>query len=239
MGQSKFEKDIREVLEKRTIVPSVDAWDKLDARLNEQPKKTKLSPYYWLVASVVILLTISILFFGLSNEIAPQIVEINDEEKNVEKNNVIFEPEVIEQNKEEIIVVNNEKEKEIDKRDLIEKESFIVREDHIIDTNAIENKFEITEIQAITFEEQKVNEVVEIIQAIQLERETTDEEIDLLLAQAQQEIDAQKRLDKNIGKVDAMALLIDVEGELDKTFKDKVLDILKDKVIQVVENKKN
>lgn len=239
MEQNKFEKNIKESLENRTIVPSNDAWNKLVNKLDSEPEKSKFPTIYWVAASVVILMTISLLVFNKSSEAAPQVVETNVENKEI-KNDVTIKTESVRQNKEVLVVEIDEKKELVIKKqpDLIDnKENVLVK--NKIDTNTIKNKIERREIQVLTFEEKKINEVVDLIQTIQLERETTDKEVDSLLAQAQREIDSQKIFNKTYGKVDAMALLTDVESELDKSFKDKVLDILKDKVIQVVESKEN
>ena len=62
--------------------------------------------------------------------------------------------------------------------------------------------------------------------------EVTDTEIDSLLRQAQREILEDKIFGKD-NTVDAIALLADVEKELDKSFRDEIFDALKDGFIKV------
>ena len=60
----------------------------------------------------------------------------------------------------------------------------------------------------------------------------TDAEVNQLLRQAQEEILATKVL-RYDNSVDATALLADVEGELDKSFRDQSFDALKDGFVKV------
>ena len=80
-----------------------------------------------------------------------------------------------------------------------------------------------------SFEELKVEEVVAQIEAMHdTNSHLTDAEIDSLLNNAQQEIANQKIFDEQTNTVNAMALLENVEQDLDRTFRDKVFEKLKD-----------
>ncbi|MGJ8667306.1 MAG: hypothetical protein ACSHW7_13130 [Patiriisocius sp.] len=69
----------------------------------------------------------------------------------------------------------------------------------------------------------KVDEVVAQIKDAQNKNGTvTEAEINTLLASAQQDLKLQNLLDINTGKVDAMALLGEVEMEMEQSFRDKV-----------------
>ena len=243
MEQNEFEKNIRKALEKRTIAPSEIAWSKLETNLDTMPKKNNLKTYYWIAASIFILIAISIMV-NIKNETMSKVVEISKENK-IQENNTHLKPKAIIENK-ITIVESSENEKElINKASISEKNNKIVEiKNKIVDQKDLESKalkpIERIEDQAIAFEAKKVNETVEIIQTIKSEREVTEEEIDLLLAQAQREIDSQKlTYNKSVEQIDPMALLQDVEGELDNSFKDKVLDLLKKKIIEVVVNTEN
>ncbi len=77
------------------------------------------------------------------------------------------------------------------------------------------------------FVETKVDEVVATIQGIQKVKNTvTVEEIDALLAQAQRDIATHRILNSGNEKIDAMALLHDVETELERSFRNRVFDAL-------------
>jgi hypothetical protein len=77
------------------------------------------------------------------------------------------------------------------------------------------------------FINKKVDEVVVAVQKIQNENNTvTPDEIDALLAKAQRDISNNRILQANTQKVDAAALLMDVETELERSFRDRVFDAL-------------
>ena len=71
----------------------------------------------------------------------------------------------------------------------------------------------------------------------------TDAEIDVLLAEAQREIISNQIFNKNTNKVDANALLLDVEAELyPESFRERVFEALKEgfvKARDAVANRNN
>ena len=80
-------------------------------------------------------------------------------------------------------------------------------------------------IESISITDLKVNEVVARLKEMKNNNESiTDTEINALLAQAQKEIKIQKLLKSN--KIDAASLLLDVEQELETSFRDKVFNAL-------------
>jgi len=89
----------------------------------------------------------------------------------------------------------------------------------------------------------KVEEVIASIQNIQDKNNTvTVAEIDDLLKKAQRDISTHRILNSNSFKVDATALLEDVETELERSFRNKVFDALGagfDKVRTAVANRNN
>lgn len=243
MEQNKFEQNIKEVLEKRRIKPSVKAWDKLETKLDNTSEVRSLKTYYWIAASVIVLIAISMFILNPENSVVPQVVETIEKNK-INTEEIHIEPEISIENKEAIVESKEEKELVTIKRDLPENKNNEVDKKRVLVTNLKEaNKtlksIERKEKQVITFEEQKINEVIKEIQIVEAEKGVTEVEIDALLLAAQREIDSQKNINKTGNQIDAMTLLQDVENELDKTFKDKVLDLLKQKVIEVAANKEN
>ncbi|MEM7185911.1 MAG: hypothetical protein AAF466_04560 [Bacteroidota bacterium] len=116
-----------------------------------------------------------------------------------------------------------------------EKESIVeipMKETAVIAKNEIEEKRPeaINEIRPEDgFMNAKVDEVVASIQQIENANNTvTAEEIDALLRKAQRDIANQRLLDSSTKKIDATALLQDVETELERSFRDKVFDALGD-----------
>ena len=70
--------------------------------------------------------------------------------------------------------------------------------------------------------------VVAVQELQNTKNEVTPDEIDALLAKAQRDIANNRILNSNTDKVDATALLRDVETELERSFRDKVFEALGD-----------
>lgn len=73
---------------------------------------------------------------------------------------------------------------------------------------------------------QKVSEVVAQVEHLERLQQVSDREVDSLLRAAQQQILRDRTFQKD-GRVDALALLAEVEGELDASFRERVFEALK------------
>jgi hypothetical protein len=249
MAPYKLEDNIREKLEAREIKPSADAWKKLQAKLEaEQPKKKPML-WYYAAASFVGFIIIASVFFSrnipeANNQIVDETIEQNHTEKQPEiiPNNTKTQQIASEENnseKDETIKLNSEgkikqkpnrntikplpqKNSEIDKK--IESTEVIAK------TSADEKQKQIIEEKSILSEEDKlfknkIDEVVASVKKLQENNtEVTTKEVEALLNNARRDIQTQRIL--NSPKVDATALLQDVEWELEKSFRDKVFDAL-------------
>ena len=77
------------------------------------------------------------------------------------------------------------------------------------------------------FIDNKVKEVITAIEQIKKDKNMiTADDIDALLNKAQRDISDNRILNSNDRKVDATALLIDVENELERSFRDRVFEAL-------------
>ena len=82
--------------------------------------------------------------------------------------------------------------------------------------------------EPLTFEEQKIKDVVAKVHTLKSENKTiTNADIDALLIEAQKEIALNRLYNETNGTVDASALLQDVENELDQSFRSKVFEAIK------------
>lgn len=221
MEPNKLEKYIKENLEERTLTPSPGAWDRLSNRLDAKPhtKQRSLRVNAWLgiAASIVGVIWLAIGFGNkdINLETNPVIVN-NPQPINVEKSTDL---EAIELDKSKTPII-----KEPTNVNQI-FEIALSNIDEIEDTSA-ESISEMP--KALTFEEQKIQEVVAEIQLLKdSNSNVSDSEIDALLLKAQQEIHLNK-LYNNKGVVDAALLLQDVEAELDQSFRSKVFEAIKD-----------
>lgn len=218
MEPNKLEKYIKENLEDRTLSPSPEAWATLSNRLDVQAptKQRSLGVYAWLgiAASIIGVIWLAI---GFGNKAI-----------NLETNPVIVQP------------INVEKSTELETIELDKSKATIIKSpanvnqifeiaigniDEIEDTS-VESISEMP--KELTFEEQKIQEVVAEIQLLKdSNTSVSDSEIDALLLKAQQEIHLNKLYNNN-GVVDAALLLQNVEAELDQSFRSKVFEALKD-----------
>ncbi|OAD90022.1 hypothetical protein A7A78_07330 [Aequorivita soesokkakensis] len=242
MASYKLEDNIREKLETRELKPSADAWKKLEAKLDaEQPKKKSNVLYYVAASFVGILILASVLFSRNNSEVDNQIVE-----EKIQQNQTNSQPEIIPNKTLSEEIVSEERNSE--KINSEEKQKPNTREVKVIPPkkSTIDKKMESTEALANVSNEKikkpvikedliiseedklinnKVDEVVASVKKLQEDNaEISTTEVERLLNNARRDIQTQRIL--NSPKVDATALLQDVEWELDKSFRDKVFDAL-------------
>lgn len=236
MAPNKFEKHIKDQLQGREIKPSTDAWNKLSEQL-EEVQKPKKKPYFWyaVAASLVGILLVSTFYFNLENQMVNPNIQ------------VVTTPEKVTEKKED--TTNDEKEvnpfqlveaEEIEQNLIIEKAE---EPNEIVATNEV---LVLAEQRSDVYDEMDHNiktpedvinsKILEVVaQADQLEQQNdalTEVEVDSLLRMAQQEI-LNDKLFRSDRSVDAMALLSEVEDELDKSFRDQIFETLKSGFVKV------
>ncbi len=237
MAPIKFEEDMRNTFEKRSIQPSKNAWNILASNLDAQEKKTNKRPFWWfgMAASFIGIILIATLFFKNDVEVitpiiivdTPTIIEassiqtIEQEAKSdavilIAEEDVASEPKATEIASTTVV----EKPREVEKTTILEKP--IIEEELV----AVQTE---EETPVLTEEEQKIEEVVaQIIELKSQNESVTNAEIDALLFKAQNEINMKNRADVETISVSAYTLLMDVEQELDPSFRNKVFDLLKE-----------
>lgn len=246
MAPIKFENDLKDKLEQRKLQPSVDAWTNLQKRLDVNQNKKSNKGFWWfaIAASVVGILIVSSVFFNKdqSDTIEPTLV--NTEEQQMPKAN---EKLVLPIKKETEIVIENpntKKDKPVTKKSLAKKASesnpqLQQKQKALIkgETKAIvaqaETKIDVKKmasepIEKLSFEDIKIQEVVAQVEALKKANLTvSDAEINALLDQAQKEISLHKLYNETTKKVDANALLQDVEEDLEQSFRDRAFKAIK------------
>ena len=100
MAPIKFEEQLKDKLEKRTLSPSAEGWSKLSERLDTDEKKSKNPLFWWLsiAAGLIIMMAISIQFFntGEARDVIPEIVEGKLKEEQLKlKESKLFDPKSI------------------------------------------------------------------------------------------------------------------------------------------------
>ena len=225
MARSDFEKDIQRKLREREIVPSDKAWEKLNVQL-PQEKGEKAARGYWVAAAAIILISVGFFINSNKNELQEPSV-VNTKKVNHEA----IQPKPSQEIKEDVIV--NEVQKPLRQ---MEEKKIIPESSHAVTaTHKIEKEIEIPEEFIVeTAEEKKVTKVVSYLETLQSSgKEITEAMVDSLLIQAQRELALERTFKDSTGKVDAMALLNEVENELDKSFRDKIFEALQDGFIVV------
>ncbi|WP_114491290.1 hypothetical protein [Candidatus Ulvibacter alkanivorans] len=238
MAPIKLEENIREQLQEREIQPSANAWNDLEAKLSKQDERRPSYLWWGVAASIAAVLIVGSLLFTASENPSNELIVEESIPKNseVEQNiqdmpvqrtaqELASEETVSEAPQKELIAVdtptreiakNNEQKGDTTKsgsnaiQKLPKKEARVAA----IDKNR-------------NAEDAKVAEVVAQVKALQeSNRIVSAEEVDMLLATAQKELQTARILDENTQKVDATALLQEVEFSLERSFRDKVFDAL-------------
>ena len=232
----KLEKHIKEKLEERRLSPTIDAWEQVASSLNSGvEKRNKKSNWYAIAASLIGLLIVSALYFNTDNESkqSPQVVDVDTTvDDNLE---VLKKPEVIDSNiiKESEAIAQQENNIAIKKDNFSEEKLSKKAVELAVNQKTTKEHKQLKEVVVITSPqdliiEKKVGEVLATVLNLESEsNQVTDVEVDSLLRAAQFDILKEKVFQDN-GKVDAMALLVEVEDEIDQSFREKIFKKLKD-----------
>jgi hypothetical protein len=237
MAPIDFEDNIRKRLEDREIKPSNEAWDKIASELNTD--RGQVLNNRWLFYLAAAMLAGVLLWFGSrGSEEMPKGNEqiVNQPVKDINSKNEIISDSLneVQVKTEEALVVSSTE-------TAVKKELKLAVDQPASETEklpATETQTQLAENQSIEQElpealrpelDQKVQEVLLAVQdwEVQHKTEVTDTELDALLKKARNEILADRILNES-NKVDAMALLQEAEYEMDRSFRDKVFEALKD-----------
>ena len=223
MAQNKLENQMREKLNSREIKPTEMAWDRLDAMLSvAEEKKTKRSlGWLYIAASILVFLSFGIYFFNQNTiEINPENSVVIKEGENV--NNKINDnhngnvPSINKQEEQVALSIKNQK-------------SAINNQQSSKSFNPINQKATINPNQENQNNNQEVivqntipaQSVVTKIEENTIQVKPQIDDIEALLASASKSNKNQKA-DAKI-KISSSSLLAQVDGEVEMTFREKVL----------------
>jgi len=238
MAPNKFEEHIKKQLQEREIRPSESAWNRISEHLEvtEEPKSKSFFKY-GIAASFIGLLMVSILYFNRDETIADTQTVVTEKpvdpaEKEQKSQDILKEKALEDQ-----VVATQETDSKIAINSASPK-----KPDKVIKTtvaNSDKNdkfiaKVDIAKKSSDELIDTKIAEIIAQVDLLEKENNTlvTDAEIDVLLRNAEKEVLENRIFLKN-NSVDAMALLADVEDELDKSFRDRIFDALKDGFVKV------
>jgi hypothetical protein len=228
MGQNNIENQIKEKLNAREIQPSLQSWDRLDAMLTvAEQKKTKRFPFWFIgiAASVLVLLTAGLFLFNQEKTIISNdttIVEIENKKLETTENPAV---EIQNSNQVATAEINNQK-SEINNQGV----STINQKNQKINQNPNINRQK--DIEFMINEGIGIKDLPKIETGTKLvysKQEVISNEIksnyidtDALLASAENELKTKPKSNKI--KVDANSLLTHADGEVEYTFREKVIN---------------
>ncbi|MBT8298793.1 MAG: hypothetical protein KJO52_10700 [Maribacter sp.] len=236
MEPDKFEKHIKNQMREREISPSANAWNKISNQLPAQEPKSKSFFWYSVAAAFIGILILSSLYFNTSDEVIEpniQVVETPNEPADIPKTEAVL----AEQN------TTEEKITIVDKTSIKKAENSSGQFETDLNPKAqiasAGNDGDIVKRVGTvpTGTERLINtKIAEIVAQVNLLENNSlpvsSMEVDSLLRQAQQEILSNKIFNDKC-EVDAMALLSEVEGELDKSFREQIFESLKTGFLKV------
>lgn len=204
-GQNKLENDIRKKLGKREIQPSAEAWNRLEAMLDAAEEKKPNRTWLFIAAGVAGFLLLTTMWFKSGNSLNTDVQTAVADGEKIEKpvDSVELPVTKFETQIQEAVVKAEPEVKMVEpKRNAPILKKKIIHE-------AIADQYRTPGIQSIN--QIEVNHDVVI--------PAPDQEVEQLLAEAQEK-------PKRKIKVDAKQLLSQVDGELEYSFREKVLHSL-------------
>lgn len=249
MAPIKFEEQIKDKLEKRTVSPSADAWSKLSQQLDAEDNRNKKSAFWWIgiAASIAALVMVSVSYFNNGNE-STEIDEVivNDKIENVitpnkedtfitnDETNAEKQEVAVEQNNSKEQTEKNQKTSTLNQKKLIEKipsqksNTSVVKIENHQPLKQKDLEIDKTLQEAIIkTPEVEFNSVVSVVNEAKAENTVTDQQIDSLLKVANRELFMDKTIKKKSNVVNADALLQDVEDAMGQSFRTRVYETLK------------
>jgi hypothetical protein len=224
MEPNNFEKDFREKLNQRTIEPSDKAWDRLDAMLSvaEVKKPKKKNKWLYIAASIVGFLLVGTFFFNQKKstiEIPKNTVVVKE---NIEKKSVVkpslnamdsIEKEIAVSEKEPIKNTGNSIKEE--EKKIIQKSNKTIKNENnqIAESSVIIKKNQ---------ETQSTNNQISIPETPK--NETADQLLNTVkkTVMAENSVKSKSKSKSKI-KINANDLLNQVDGELELSFREKVI----------------
>ncbi|WP_264519667.1 hypothetical protein [Flavobacterium sp. N1994] len=232
MEPNKIEKQFREKLNSREIQPTAQAWDRLDAMLSVAEEKKTKRPFGFLfiAASILVFVTLGMfLFMGKDSKIEPQknVVETTikkDTTRNPIKNNNAPMIGVEKQN--EVATSSEQQSTSINHQSSNNKS--IINQKTTVNQKGNDNQNQIIKDKAIEF--QNSSDValkdlprIETRREIIVENKKEVKSDESLLADLDN-VAKKSANQKSTLKVDAKSLLSQADGEVEYTFREKVLN---------------
>ncbi|HNP32411.1 MAG TPA: hypothetical protein PKN96_03910 [Flavobacterium sp.] len=242
MEPNKLENQIREKLNSREIQPSAQAWDRLDAMLSVAEEKKTRRSFGWLyiAASVLVLVTLGMFFFSQKNaKSEPQnnVAETEIENDTIKKDTNQFHAPILEKVQENKAVAStgNQLEPESNRAELNPKSQKINNNQSAVSINnqkptiknqSINQNPLINRDKQIEFQNSSdvaLKDLPKVITPKEVTQPVKSASDESLLADLDKTA-KQSANQKSSVKIDAKSLLSQVDGELEQTFREKVIN---------------
>lgn len=234
MAQNKLENQIKDKLNSREIQPSAQAWDRLDAMLTvAEEKKTKRSfGWLYIAASVLVFVTLGMFFFTpKTTQIEPQ---NNVVQTDIKKDSLTKEPNskvgIQTTTQENVVASSDQKPSNSNHQSSINSQVVSINNQKATSTNQKQssNQNQIIKDKAIDFQNTvdvalKDLPKIETRKEIVIQGSNNDKSDEALLASLDK-VAKQSANQKSVVKVDAKSLLSQVDGELEMSFREKVIN---------------
>lgn len=213
MELNNFEKQIKEKLNQREIQPSSNSWDRLDAMLSvNEEKKTKRSfGWLYIAASILVLVTAGLFFINQNNST----IKIDENSVTNQVNNDSLKSKIEKENREENVVPIQKTQQlvQVEENTISNPQSTIKNNEVSIIKNNQNKKISTSQNQ------QEIVQVLTKKEEVVLPKEViVNPEEQIIIA----ENPTKKQQNQTI-KVDASSLLSQVDGELEQSFRQKVI----------------
>ncbi|MEB8346981.1 hypothetical protein OO010_13045 [Flavobacteriaceae bacterium KMM 6898] len=250
MAPMKFEEQMKDKLDQRNLKPSEKAWETIASQLDTTQGSKRRNTFFWygIAAGFIGIIVVSTIYFTDQDQAAPDQYKVVETEKlsvPIEKE----EPQTSEMEQQVTLGVQEDSSNNVVvvPGRTIKNAVVSVQPNNWDHLSNGSNTDPVLDIAKQDIGETKVtmpNQTNEVINAKiaklveqvdwldQNQMGVTDAEIDSLLRRAQQEI-IQEQLFRMDNTVDAMALLTQVEDEMDQSFRDQIFDALREGFLKV------
>ncbi len=243
MGTERFEDKIKRQLRDREITPSAGSWGKLSAKLDATQEKKRPITFWMGIAASIIggILILSLVFNNLTPSDTPEIVDAPKEEIELDKTPKEFSEEIFTEIQEEVERVAA---LEVLEDSKTSKLNSIVAPGEVADQNnsdvlAVMDNTSLLKVQTLKkpskvtsdkiLDVKLIDAVTSVLTQTENGETVTDAQVNKLLAEAAAKISKERyKTDFAVGKINPQDLLLDVEFEMDNSFRDKIFEILKE-----------
>jgi hypothetical protein len=238
MAPDKLEQHIRVKLQQREIAPSERAWQRISEGLQHTaPKQRQKGTWYAIAASFVALVSLSLFYFQNASVGEPKATGVVVSKPNRPEQGAGISG--VKEQKEEEVMVKDPAQRAFITETAMQKErvpsglAVMAQSPNKdldagkIDVEPMESAMApgLVQVSEAVLSE-KITEVMAQVQQMEQTQGVSEAEIDSLLHAAQKAIITERLFTKS-NEVNAMALLAEVEEELDQSFRDQIFESLK------------